>query len=347
MTYAQAKHLFQSQKHIRVLFEEGAAKGEPSGRSAAALRALVRSWPVAARASATPLLPAHRRQADAQPSRSSASARRGRSRPTRRRCRATDYSGSSSDIWRAHPTYHWRQIPKGTGLGWITRPMKKNVGRHRGRLARRLGEDPGQGRRPRGDGQRRPAQRHGRSTCRAGGCAPAIAGSTRSRRRRSDRCTPTCARDARDDAEGQVPEAADRDPRRSPSRSGSATGSGSRIDAPGGAKPLWAFRHASTTGSGSRSATDRRHPSSLVLSVVPGIAVPEDRAAVLRSRCGSQPCRTVPRLDAAWPRSPGSTPRDAEVSKVKKSPWPRWVRCFPSDRSLPFALNIWGGVANG
>ena len=31
LNYAQAKQQFQSQKHIRVLFEEGAAKGQPSG----------------------------------------------------------------------------------------------------------------------------------------------------------------------------------------------------------------------------------------------------------------------------------------------------------------------------
>ena len=61
------------------------------------------------------------------------------------------------------------------------------------------------------------------------------------------------------------------------------------LDAPGGAKPLWAFR---TLDHGQRVtvATDRRHPSSLVLSVVPGITVPRQAPPCRSLR--SQPCRT-------------------------------------------------------
>ena len=61
------------------------------------------------------------------------------------------------------------------------------------------------------------------------------------------------------------------------------------LDAPGGAKPLWAF---DTLDHGQRVtvATDRRHPSSLALSVVPGIAVPKSAPPCRSLR--SQPCRT-------------------------------------------------------
>jgi hypothetical protein len=61
------------------------------------------------------------------------------------------------------------------------------------------------------------------------------------------------------------------------------------LDSPGGAKPLWAFR---TLDRGQRVtiATGRRHPSSLVLSAVPGVAVPA-KAPPCRS-LRSQPCRT-------------------------------------------------------
>jgi hypothetical protein len=61
------------------------------------------------------------------------------------------------------------------------------------------------------------------------------------------------------------------------------------LDAPGGAKPLWAFR---TIDHGQRVtvATDKRHPSSLVLSLVPGVAVPKQGPPCRSLR--SQPCRT-------------------------------------------------------
>ena len=63
------------------------------------------------------------------------------------------------------------------------------------------------------------------------------------------------------------------------------------LDAPGGAKPLWAFR---TLDHGQRVwvGADRRHPSSLLLTTVPGIDVPK-KAPPCRS-LRSQPCRGYP-----------------------------------------------------
>ena len=60
------------------------------------------------------------------------------------------------------------------------------------------------------------------------------------------------------------------------------------LDAPGGAKPLWAFR---TLDHGQRVTVgaDRRHPSSFVLTTVPGVHVPR-KAPPCRS-LRSQPCR--------------------------------------------------------
>ena len=63
------------------------------------------------------------------------------------------------------------------------------------------------------------------------------------------------------------------------------------LDAPGGSKPLWAFRtldHGQKVTVGS----DRGHASSLVLSVVPGVAVPKSEPPCASLR--SQPCRTYP-----------------------------------------------------
>ena len=61
------------------------------------------------------------------------------------------------------------------------------------------------------------------------------------------------------------------------------------LDAPGGAKPLWAFR---TLDHGQRVtvAADRHHRSRLVLSAVPGVAVPPTAPPCRSLR--SQPCRT-------------------------------------------------------
>ncbi len=61
------------------------------------------------------------------------------------------------------------------------------------------------------------------------------------------------------------------------------------VDAPGGAKPLWAFR---TLDHGQRVTVGAggRHASSFVLTTVPGIDVPK-KAPPCRS-LRSQPCRT-------------------------------------------------------
>jgi predicted acyl esterase len=64
------------------------------------------------------------------------------------------------------------------------------------------------------------------------------------------------------------------------------------IDPPGGARPLWAF---DTLDHGQRVtiATDKRHRSSLALSVVPGVDVPATAPPCRSLR--SQPCRTYAR----------------------------------------------------
>jgi uncharacterized protein len=61
------------------------------------------------------------------------------------------------------------------------------------------------------------------------------------------------------------------------------------VDAPGGARPIWAFDTTIAAGETNEIAHDADHPSALVLSVVPGVEVPVDAPA-----CGSlrsQPCR--------------------------------------------------------
>ena len=85
LTYAEARHLYQSQRHVRVLFEEGAAAGQPSG---APLPRFVRgfdAWPVPSRKATRFFL----RSGGGLKPHAGAAQRAGqaRSRPTRPRCR--------------------------------------------------------------------------------------------------------------------------------------------------------------------------------------------------------------------------------------------------------------------
>ena len=104
-----------------MLFEEGAAKGEPSGAPLPRFEHSFTSWPPPTGHRVRYFLTPRGRLATHPVG-------RGRARsfsadPTA--LPATDYSGSSGGIWGPHPAYHWKQIPKGTGLGWITAPMKR------------------------------------------------------------------------------------------------------------------------------------------------------------------------------------------------------------------------------
>jgi uncharacterized protein len=288
MSYAQAKHLYQSQPHVRILFEEGAAKGQPSG---APLPRFVRgfdSWPVPGRKATRFYL---RSNGDLSPSasaRKDAPARHFSADPTK--LPTTDYSGSSSGIWQAHPAYDWRQIPKGTGLGWITAPMKQDTVMIGGGSLDVWVKTPA----------RDVDLEATVSDVRPSGKEVYVqSGWLRASHRRLDPAQSTVLRpvhtdrkrDARDMPLGayqklriEIPAFAQ------PFRRGDRLRI--TLDAPGGAKPLWAFR---TIDHGQRVtvATDSRHRSSLVLSVVPGVAVPKDAPPCRSLR--SQPCRTYPR----------------------------------------------------
>ena len=199
---------------------------------------------------------------------------------------ATDYTGSDSDIWRAHPTYHWEQIPKGTGLGWITAPMKHTKvvvgGGSLDVWVKTYVKDVDL------EATVSDVRPSGREVYVQSGWLRA---SHRKLARSSSILRPVhtdLRRDARPMPKGryrllriEIPAFAQ------PFR----TGDRLRItlDAPGGAKPLWAFR---TLDRGQRVTVGAggRHRSSFVLSTVPGVDVPA-KAPPCRS-LRSQPCRT-------------------------------------------------------
>ena len=64
------------------------------------------------------------------------------------------------------------------------------------------------------------------------------------------------------------------------------------IDAPGGARPLWAFDTTIAHGEKVAIAADSKHRSRIVLPVVPGVSVPTKAPACASLR--SQPCRQYP-----------------------------------------------------
>jgi predicted acyl esterase len=282
LSYRQAKRKYQSMKHIRVLFEEGAAKGQPSGAPLPRFEHSFTSWPPPSRhrvrwfltsggrlvTHRVPKGRAHSFSADpsALP--------------------ATTYSGSNSGIWKPHPKYHWKQIPKGTGLGWITAPMRKTEvvvgGGSLDVWVKTRAEDVDL------EATVSDVRPGGREVYVQSGWLRA---SHRKLAKTSTVLRPVhtdLRRDARAMPKGkyrllriEIPAFAQ------PFRKGDRLRI--TLDAPGGAKPLWAFR---TLDHGQRVtvAAGGRHPSSFVLTTVPGVHVPV-KAPPCRS-LRSQPCRT-------------------------------------------------------
>jgi uncharacterized protein len=283
MTYAQAKRLYASAPHIRVLFEEGAAAGQPSGAPLPRFEHSFTSWPVPSAHRMRLYLGAHGRLGSVPESRRHP-ARSFSADPSA--LPVTDYTGSSSAIWRPHPAYDWRQIPRGTGLGWITKPMKRTAvvlgGGSLDVWVRTRAKDVDleatvSDVRPRG------REVYGQSGWLRASHRKLAPSSSALRPVHTD-----LEEDARPMPAGrfrllrvEIPAFAQ------PFRKGDRLRI--TIDAPGGAKPLWAFR---TLDDGQRVwvGADRRHPSSLLLTTVPGVHVPAQAPPCRSLR--SQPCRT-------------------------------------------------------
>jgi uncharacterized protein len=285
MTYAQAKHKYQAQKHVRVLFEEGAAKGAPSGAPLPRFEHSFRSWPPPSR---------HRVRYFMTPGGRLVTHKVDPARHTKARSfsadpsalPATDYHGKPNDIWTAHPKYDWRQIPKGTGLGWITAPMKKTAvvvgGGSLDVWVKTQAQDVD--------------LEATVSDVRPSGTEVYVqSGWLRASHRKLAQASTVLRpvhtdlrRDARPMPKGkyrllriEIPAFAQ------PFRVGDRLRI--TLDAPGGAKPLWAFR---TLDHGQRVTVGAggRHPSSFVLTTVPGVKVPKTAPPCRSLR--SQPCRT-------------------------------------------------------
>jgi predicted acyl esterase len=286
-TYRDALRQFEAQKPVRVLFEEGAADGQPSGAPIPRFEKSFSSWPIkSAKATAWYLTPSG--GLSASPTRlkpSQVKERSYRAQPSARP--RTTYSGSTSAIWQAHPKYHWKQIPAGTGLGWISPPLKRNV------VAVGTGSVDLWVRASTPDTDLEVTL----SEVRPDGTEVYVqSGWLRASHRALDARASTKISPVHTDLESDArPLPAGRFskvrvelfPFGQPFRAGSRLRI--TVDAPGGARPLWAF---DTIAHGEKVtiATDRAHRSRLVLPVVPGVKVPAGYAPCRSLR--SQPCRT-------------------------------------------------------
>lgn len=287
LTYEQALQRFESADPIQVLFEEGAAAGQPSGAPLPRFVRSFSSWPIpSVRPTAWHLTDDGRMRRAASKERPGP-ARERSYRADPEALPETTYSGPGSGIWAAHPDYDWRQIPAGTGLGWVTAPLRKDV------VAIGTGSVDLWVRTAALDTDLEVTL----SEVRPSGTEVYVqSGWLRTSHRRLDEVRSTVVSPVHTDLEDDA----------APLRAGRFTQvrvelfpfaqafrEGSRlrltVDAPGGARPLWAF---DTIADGERVfvAADAVRRSRLVLSVVPGVRVPGKAPACASLR--SQPCRT-------------------------------------------------------
>ncbi|WP_296603336.1 CocE/NonD family hydrolase [Nocardioides sp.] len=287
LTYEQALQRFEADDPIQVLFEEGAAAGQPSGAPLPRFVRSFASWPIPSlRPTAWHLTDDGRlRRAPSDERPGPARERSYRADPSA--LPETTYSGSSSGIWAAHPDYDWRQIPAGTGLGWITAPLRTSIV-------------------PIGTGS---VDLWVRTTAldtdlevtlsevRPNGTEVYVqSGWLRTSHRRLDAARSTAVSPVHTDLESDaapLPASRYTKVRVELFPFAQAFRAGSRlrltVDAPGGARPLWAF---DTIAHGERVfvAADAVRRSRLVLAVVPGVRVPSSAPPCASLR--SQPCRT-------------------------------------------------------
>ncbi len=286
LSYEQALAAYEMQKPVRILFEEGAASGEPAGAPVPRYEASFSSWPIPrAKATSWFLRPKGKLAGTASTlGRNKTTPRNYRARPGA--LPATDYTGSSSGLWKVAPAYDWRPIPKGKGLGWVTGRLGRTkvvIGTGSVDLwVRSSARDTDL------EVTISEVRKNGREVY-------VQSGWLRASHRRLDRAETTAIRPAHTDLAADarpMPKGAFRKLRVELFPFAHAFRAGSRlritVDAPGNARPLWAFDTISR-GEKVEIATDRVRRSKVVLPVVPGVRVPGGApGCVLRG----QPCRT-------------------------------------------------------
>lgn len=286
-SYDASLQQFQNEPRFRVLFDNGAAPGQPAGAPVPGFEATFKTWPPDPTAARLYFGPNGTLTETAPAAASTATAADSyQYDPTA--FPATDYTGSDDDLWKASVAYDWRPLPNGKGVGYTTPPLPRDtvmVGPGSVDLwLKSTASDTDLEvtlTEVRPDGKETYVQ----------------SGWLRASQRALDRGAST------DLAPRQTHLAGDAKPL--PKKSftpvrvrlyamGHAFRSGSRIritvQAPGGNRPRWSFAALAAKGTVTNSIErDAQHPSSIVLPVVSGVAIP-----TVLPPCGAlrgEPCR--------------------------------------------------------
>ncbi|HEU5038125.1 MAG TPA: CocE/NonD family hydrolase [Nocardioides sp.] len=288
LSYEQALAKFESQRPVRVLFEEGAADGQPAGSPVPRFVRAFDSWPVP-QAKPTSWFLGSSGRLRAKPAKlASVRARSYVSDPSV--LPPTTHDRSGDGIWGPSPTYDWRQIPDGYGLGWISPKLRKTV------VAIGTGSVDLWVRSDAPDTDLEVTLTEVRPNGRE---VYVQSGWLRASHRALDHAESTAISPVHTDLAADA--APLPDGRFVRARVGlfpfaQAFRAGSRlritVDAPGNARPQWAFDTTVADGERVWVAADRGHRSRLVLPVVPGVKVPASAPPCESLR--SQPCRAYP-----------------------------------------------------
>jgi predicted acyl esterase len=284
MDYDDALSAYEQDPAVRVLFESGAADGHPPGTPLPRYEVGFDAWPPPQAELATwYLAPDGALRSD--PVEGAADPSHYVSDPDS--VPSTFYSGDSSGIWATDVAYDWLPIPEGTGVAWVTAPLPTDV------VVVGFGSLDLWLRSSAADTDLEVTVTEVRPD---GNEVYVQTGWLRASQRALDEANsrPNQPKHTRLELDAApLPMGEFSEVRVEIFPFGHAFRAGSRlrvtVDAPGGARPTWAFDTTFPGGDTNEIAHDAERRSKLVLQVVPGIEVPADAPP-----CGairSQPCR--------------------------------------------------------
>jgi predicted acyl esterase len=292
MTYDAALATFEADPPIQIVFEEGAADGAQPGAPMGRFTRGFDAWPIPEAVTTTWRL--HGGEdgtgvlGECSPPNACSPAATYTADPTA--LPETFFAGSGNDIWRHDTTYDWRAIPDGTGLTYTSAPLPTDtVIAGSGSADLWISSSAA-------DTDLEVTV----SEVRADGTIVYVqSGWLRASQRALDSAASTPTRPVHTQLEADaaslptdgsvVPVRVQIFPFAHAFRAGSSLRV--TIDAPGNARPVWAFESVSA-GEQVTVHTTPEFPSAVVLDVIPGVEVPAGYPA-----CGSlrgQPCRPAP-----------------------------------------------------
>lgn len=124
LSYEEALAVFEGDDAVRILFEEGAAEGQPPGSPLPRFEATFDAWPVP---EADPTVWYLGTDGVLVPDPLAEDAQTVSYVADPEALPPTIYEGDSSAIWQAEVPYDWREIPDSTGASWLSEPLTEDV----------------------------------------------------------------------------------------------------------------------------------------------------------------------------------------------------------------------------